>query len=72
MIHPTAIVHEDAQIAAGVEIGPFAVIGVSQRKRYQFSQKGGAATARSDGEIGSQRHRLADIGIFQIIDPAGL
>ena len=31
MIHPTAIVHEDAQIAEGVEIGPFAVIGANVR-----------------------------------------
>lgn len=27
MIHPTAIIHEGAQIAEGVEIGPYAIIG---------------------------------------------
>lgn len=27
MIHPTAIVHPDAQVAEGVEIGPYAIIG---------------------------------------------
>ncbi len=27
MIHPTAVVHPDAKIAEGVEIGPYAVIG---------------------------------------------
>ena len=27
MIHPTAIIHPDAQVAEGVEIGPFAIIG---------------------------------------------
>ena len=27
MIHPTAIVHRGARIAAGVEVGPYSVIG---------------------------------------------
>ena len=27
MIHPTAIVHEGAQVADDVEIGPYAIIG---------------------------------------------
>ena len=26
-IHPTAIVSKDAQLDAGVEVGPFAIIG---------------------------------------------
>ncbi|MDQ2872557.1 MAG: acyl-[acyl-carrier-protein]--UDP-N-acetylglucosamine O-acyltransferase, partial [Candidatus Eremiobacteraeota bacterium] len=27
MIHPTAIVHPNAEIARGVEIGPFCIVG---------------------------------------------